>query len=120
MAIIPNLVRVSMGICCIYHNHPPDPSRGICEILDFLGLERPFEDGKLAVGEPFLEDLIAAELTGPDGGRYVAPEGIAIQVDIEGGLTEGGNGVAQGGALIRLIGALDDRPWPGITAPPDP
>jgi len=42
-------------------------------VLDFLWVERAAEDGLLAVGEPLLEDLVAAELVAPDGGGDVAP-----------------------------------------------
>ena len=37
-----------------------DPAGGFGEVLDFVGLERPAEDGAFAVGEPLLEDLVAA------------------------------------------------------------
>ena len=43
------------------------PSR-IGVVLDFLGVKRAAEDVALAVGEPLLEDLAAAELVAPDGG----------------------------------------------------
>lgn len=55
-------------------------------MLDFLGLERAGEgrgDRTLAVGEPFLEDMIATELAGPDIGGDVAPAGASVQVDVE-------------------------------------
>ena len=37
-----------------------DPAGCFGEVLDFVRLEGPAEDGALAVGEPFLEDLVAA------------------------------------------------------------
>ena len=43
-----------------------------------------------AVGEPLLEDLAAAELVAPEGGGGVAPEGVAVQVDVKRGLAESG------------------------------
>ena len=41
-----------------------------------------------AAGEPFLEDLVAAEFVGPDGGGDVAPESAVVQLHVEGGLTK--------------------------------
>ena len=37
-----------------------DPAGCFGEVLDLVGLEGPAEDGALAVGEPLLEDLVAA------------------------------------------------------------
>ena len=37
-----------------------DPAGCFGEVLDFVRLEGPAEDGALAVGEPLLEDLVAA------------------------------------------------------------
>ena len=37
-----------------------DAAGGVGEVLDFLGVEGAVEDFVLAVGEPFLEDLVAA------------------------------------------------------------
>ena len=60
-------------------------------------MEGAAKDDAFAVGEPFLEDLVAAELVAPDGGGDVAPEGAGVQVDVERGLAEGGERVAQPG-----------------------
>ena len=51
--------------------HRPDPPCRIGKVLDFFGFEGTVEDGAFAVGEPFLEDLVAAEFVGPNcSGQY--------------------------------------------------
>ena len=72
----------------------PDPPGRIGEVLDFFGLEGAVKDVAFAIGEPFLEHLVAAEFVGPDGGGDVAPEGAVVQVYIEGGFTERGDVVS--------------------------
>ena len=54
-----------------------DPAGGFGEVLDLVRLEGPAEDGALAVGEPFLEDLVATEFVGPDGGGDDGVAGVA-------------------------------------------
>ena len=49
-------------------------------------MEGAVEDFMLAVGEPFLEDLVAAELVVPDGGGDVSPVGAVVEVYVEGGV----------------------------------
>ena len=77
-------------------------------MLDFLRSQLASEDIAFAVGKPFLEDLIAAELVVPDLSGDVAPEGAVVQVDVEGGRAEGRDGGAHGSAFVRCKGALDD------------
>ena len=82
---------------------------GIGEVPDFFGAEGAGEDGALPVGEPLLEDLVAAELVAPDGGGDVAQEGVGIEVDVEGrvAVAESVQRVAKGCALFRGVGAFD-------------
>ncbi len=54
-----------------------DPAGGFGEVLDLVWLEGPAEDGALAVGEPLLEDLVTAEIVGPDGGGDDGVAGVA-------------------------------------------
>ena len=82
-------------------------------MLDLRRCQRAVEDSTLAVGGPFLEHLVAAELVAPDGGGDVAPEGAGVQVHVERGLAEGGEGVAQGVAFLRREGAFDDAALAG-------
>ena len=42
-----------------------------------------------------LESLVTTELVAPDGGGGVAPEGVEVQVDVEGGGAERREGVAR-------------------------
>ena len=84
----------------------PDPARDVGEVLHLLRAERAAEDGALAVGEPLLEHLVAAEAVVPDGGRDVAPERLAVEVDVEGSLAEHRKHVAHRRALIRREGAF--------------
>ena len=88
-------------------------------MLHFLRAERAAQDGALAVGEPFLEDLVAAEAVVPDGGGDVAPEGVGVELDFEGGLAEGGASpmAARSSGVKRRS---TKRPCPGITASPWP
>ena len=89
------------------HQYRRDPPGGVGEVLDLLRPERAGEDVALPVGEPLLEDLVAAELVAPDGSGDVAPPGAAVQADAEGGLAEDGDGVLEGGAFARSVRALD-------------
>ena len=72
-------------------------------MLDFLRSERAGEDVALPVGEPFLEDLVAAEFVAPDSGGDVAPPGASVQVDVEGGLAADGACVVEGGPFWKLL-----------------
>lgn len=51
------------------------------ELLGFVAGERAAKEGGLAVAEPFLEDLVAAESVGPDGFGGVFPAGGGVEVD---------------------------------------
>ena len=75
---------------------------------DFLLSQRTSEEVAFAVGEPLFEDLVAAEVVVPDPGGNVAPEGVVVEVHVEGGLAEGRERVAQGGAFFRCESAFDD------------
>ena len=75
-------------------------------MLDFCGLEGAVENRLFAVGEPFLEDLVAAEFVAPDVGGDVAPVGAVVEVDVVGGLAEVGDGVAEGFSFGGGVGAL--------------
>ena len=81
-------------------------------MLDFFGEEGAVEDFVLAVGEPFLEDLVAAELVVPDGGGDVAPVGAIVEVYLNGGFDEGGGGLA-GGRPARMWCGGARRRGPG-------
>ena len=65
-----------------------DSSRCICEILNFFGSKISPEDLTFPVGEPLLEHPVPADLVVPDGGRDVAPEGLAVEVYVERRVTE--------------------------------
>ena len=54
----------------------------------------------------FLEHLIAAEAVIPDRGGDVAPEGFAVEVDVEGRPAECGERVAHRRALVRRVVAF--------------
>ena len=53
------------------------------------------------VGEPLFEDLVSAELVAPDACGDVAPKSAVVQVDIEGGVAEGGESVSESSAFVR-------------------
>ena len=88
--------RARSRILTHYLQYRCDAAGGVGEVLDFFGEERAVEDGAFAVGEPFLEDLVAAELVVPDGGGDVAPVGAVVEVYVEGGVAEDGGGLALG------------------------
>ena len=98
---------VSGGVGEVHFDYRRDPPCSIGEVLDFVGVQRTAEDGALTVGEPFLENLVAAETVGPDGGD-VAPEGFVVEVDVKGRLAECGQRFAHRGAFIRGKCAFDD------------
>ena len=92
-------------------------------MLDFFRLERTAKDIAFPVGEPFLEDLVAAELVAPDGGGYVAPEGVSVEIHVEDGLGSTGKGIAQRGEArspARAGSASLPLPWNGRSWPPAP
>lgn len=53
------------------------------------------------------EHLISAEFVDSDGGGDVAPEGAAVQIDVERSLAERGQGNLQRGTLVWRVGAFD-------------
>ena len=85
-----------------------DSAGGVGEMLDFFGRERALQDRALAIGEPFLEHLVAAKFVGPYSGGDVAPVGAGVEVDVGGCLAERGQDRAQRGAFVGQIGPLDD------------
>ena len=58
--------------------------------------QRSAQNPAFPVGEPLLEDLVAAELVVPHVHGDVAPIGVVVQVDVEGGVAEGGWPLGQG------------------------
>ena len=91
----------------MYPRYCCDPPCGIGEVLHFLQSQRTPKYTTLAVREPFLDDLVAAELVAPHGFGDVAPVGVGVEVDIEGRLSQRRQSIPQGGAFIRGIGAFD-------------
>ena len=57
-------------------------------MLDFVGLKLSPEDLMFSIGQPLLEHLVPTELVAPDGGGDVTPEGLVVDVDIEGSVTK--------------------------------
>ena len=84
---------------CREYQDGGDAAGGVGEVPHLLGVHVSAEDLVLAVGEPLLEDLVAAQLVGPDGGGYVVPAGVAVEVDVEGAVAECAGGVTQGLSL---------------------
>ena len=66
------------------------------EVLSFFGKEWTSKKGEFAVGEPLLEDLVAAEGVGPDIGGDGGPQGVAVEIDIDAGVAEEGEGLVEG------------------------
>ncbi len=60
-----------------------DAADVVGELLGFVAGEGAAEEGGLAVAEPLLEDLVAAEGVGPDGFGDVFPAGGGVEVDVE-------------------------------------
>ena len=48
-------LRIRMCFQRRQQQYSANPSRRVCEVLDFFGFERAFEDVAFAVGKPFLE-----------------------------------------------------------------
>ena len=59
-------------------------------MLDFFRLVQTAEDAALTVREPFLQNLITAELIAPDAGRDIELEGVSVEIHVECGLAECG------------------------------
>src|ERR1039457_1792924 len=79
-----------------------DAPRHIGDMAGFLLGESAAQQYLFAIAEPLLDHLIAAEGVLPDGGRNVAPEGFAVEIDVVGG--SAGQG---GGELEWRVGARD-------------
>ena len=112
-------------------------ARRVCEVLDFFGVQGAVEDFLFSVGEPLFEDLVAAQLVGPDVGGDVAPVGVVVEVRCRRWVSPRVGVVladAAGSSDVVWLGAVParaacssavwgrsmKRPWPGITAWPDP
>ena len=64
-----------------------DAAGHFLDVTDFVSGEGAAEERFFAVGEPLLDDLIAADGVVPDFGRDVSPQGDLIQVNIAGVFT---------------------------------
>ena len=78
-------MALAHAIVCSHYDCCNAPCR-LRKVEHFLRRQRPPKNGALTVGEPLLEDLVAAEFVAPDGGGDVAPVGVGVQVDVERGL----------------------------------
>ena len=67
---------------------------------DLLRLQRSVKDAALVVGEPLLQNLVAAQFVAPHRGRYVASVGAVVEVDVAGGGAKEVCHAAQSGTLI--------------------
>ena len=85
----------------------PNPPRRVCEVLHLFQNEWPVQQSALAVGQPPLEDLVAAQFVVPDGVGDVLPVGAAVQIDVEGGITKSCRCVAEGREFGGISEALD-------------
>ena len=72
-------------------------------MLDLVGLEWAAEDIVFAIGEPLFQNLVTAELVGPDGRRHVAPVGTVVQVHIESSIAESRKIVFNDGTFGRCV-----------------
>jgi len=68
-------------------------------VADLVAGEAAAEERLFAVGEPFLENLIAAEGVAPDRLGDIAPEGRVVEVDVQRGVP--GSGFRVQGILSR-------------------
>src|SRR5450759_5180583 len=96
-----------------------DAAGHLGDVTRLFGLEVTPEQGALAVGEPLLHHLVAADRVLPDAGGDAAPVGDVAQVDVVAGAAEAGGelvvgeaeiseALAEGGELGVGVGALDD------------
>jgi hypothetical protein len=69
-----------------------DAANVVGEGLGFVAGEGATEEGLLAVAEPLLEDLVAAEGVVSDGFGNVLPTGGGVEVDVEEALATGAGG----------------------------
>ena len=83
-------------------------SCAVGKVLDVFRPHRPFENTVLSVGEPFLENLVAAQPVGPDGSRDVAPEGAIVQMDIKRRFSQLGHCGSQYSEFRRRKGTFDN------------
>jgi hypothetical protein len=68
------------------------------EVCSFIGMKGAMKEwrrrfrSELTVAEPLLEDLITAQGVIPDVDRNGGPMGVAVEVDIDAGFSEEGEG----------------------------
>ena len=84
----PDLSWLISGTGC-HDEYPPNPPRRVRKMLHLFESQRPAQDLPLPVGQPLLEDLVAAELVVPDCGGDVAPVGAVVEVNVNGGIAKG-------------------------------
>ena len=82
------------------------------KVLHFLRQQGAAQHLAFSVGQPLLQDLIAAQLVVPHRGRDVAPPGVAVQVNIDRGIAQCDNSLAPS-PLARLRCSRAPRPGPG-------
>ncbi len=70
------VVRVKLGR---HEAQRGEPTRHVADIAHLAGRESAAEQRALAVGEPLLEHLIAADGEAPDRVRHIAPEGVGVE-----------------------------------------
>ncbi len=83
------IVRIELTAQGQNRRNPPYMVR---ELLDLVAREREAGEGGLAVAEPLLEDLIAAEGVAPDRFGNVFPAGGFVEVDVEVPIAAGAGG----------------------------
>src|SRR5262249_55391735 len=72
----------------IEQHNGSDATRHMGHLACLVSSERPAQQRVLAIAEPLLDDLIAANSILPDAGRYIAPVGCVVQVNIAGRCTQ--------------------------------
>ena len=71
--------------CVGQHQDRGDAAGRVGEVLHFRRCQRAGEDIAFTVREPLLQDLVAAEFVAPHRRWHVAPVGVSVQIDVEGG-----------------------------------
>jgi len=103
------VVRVQLGL----HEHERgDAAHHLADVARLLGLEVAAEQSALAVGEPLLDDLIAADRVAPHVRKHAAPVRDIVEIDVETRLAEEDNQVSAdmpGNSTARLVAFVRRR-----------
>ena len=108
---------------CLKGQNPPNPTPHLRKIQHLLSPQRPSQHTPLPVGQPLLQHLIPTQLVAPDGKQHVSPEGMIIEVAVQGDEAKWIKPTIAPAIALRssgVKGRSTNCPCPGMTELPLP